>query len=170
MIRKGKAHKPNEFGRLVRIDEVENGIVSAYQVLPGNPADTTAWMPALQQHQARFGRAPVMATADRGFFSAKNEREAQDLGVKKVALPARGRLSVKRAKQQKQRWFRRALRWRAGCEATISTLKHPFSMWRATYKGAPGFQRYVGWCVITKNLFSIARYQERRRGGHGQIA
>src|SRR2546422_418721 len=161
--------QPNEFGRLVRIDEVENGIVSAYQVLPGNPADTTAWMPALQHHQACFGRAPVMATADRGFFSAKNERAAQDLGVKKVALPARGRLSVKRAKQQKQRWFRRALRWRAGCEATISTLKHPFSMLRARYKKDPGFQRYVGWCVITKNLFSIARYQERRRGGHGQI-
>jgi hypothetical protein len=109
-----------------------------------------------------------MATGDRGFFSAKNEREAQELGVKKVALPTRGRLSVKRAKQQKQRWFRRALRWRAGCEATISTLKHPFSMLRATYKRDPGFQRYVGWCVITKNLFSIARYQERRRG-HGQI-
>ena len=30
VIRKGKAHKPNEFGRLVRIDEVENGIVSGY--------------------------------------------------------------------------------------------------------------------------------------------
>ncbi len=168
VIRKGKAHKPNEFGRLVRIDEVENGIVSGYQVLPGNPDDTTAWMPALEQQQACFGRAPQMATADRGFFSAKNEREAQELGVKKVALPARGRLSAQRAKQQKQRWFRRALRWRAGCEATISTLKHPFSMWRATYKGAPGFQRYVGWCVITKNLFSIARYQARRRG-HGQV-
>ena len=168
VIRKGKAYKPNEFGRLVRIDEVENGIVSGYQVLSGNPADTSAWMPALQQHQACFGRAPEMATGDRGFFSAKNEREAQELGVKKVALPTRGRLSVKRAKQQKQRWFRRVLRWRAGCEATISTLKHPFSMLRATYKRDPGFQRYVGWCVITKNLFSIARYQERRRG-HGQI-
>jgi IS5 family transposase len=45
----GKAHKPNEFGRLVRIDEVENGIVSGYQVLVGNPADTMVWMPALQQ-------------------------------------------------------------------------------------------------------------------------
>jgi transposase, IS5 family len=168
VIRKGKAHKPNEFGRLVRIDEVENGIVSGYQVLEGNPADTTAWMPALQQHQARFGKTPEMATADRGFFSAKNEREAQELGVKKVALPACGRLSAKRAEQQKQRWFRRALRWRAGCEATISTLKHSFSMLRATYKGDPGFQRYVGWSVITKNLFSIARYQERRRK-HGQV-
>ncbi len=168
VIRKGKAHKPNEFGRLVRIDEVENGIVSGYQVLAGNPDDTTAWMPALQQHQAGFGRAPETATGDRGFFSAQNEREAQALGVKKVALPGRGRLSVQRAQQQKQRWFRRALRWRAGCEATISTLKHPFSMWRATYKGEPGFQRYMGWCVITKNLFSIARYQQRRRS-HGQV-
>jgi IS5 family transposase len=168
VIRKGKAHQPNEFGRLVRIDEVENGIVSSYQVLSGNPADTTAWMLALQQHQAGFGRAPEMATGDRGFFSAKNAREAQELGVKKVALPARRRLSVKRAKQQKQRWFRRALRWRAGCEATISTLKHPFSMLRARYKRDPGFQRYVGWCVITKNLFSIARYQEHRRS-HGQV-
>ncbi len=167
VIRKGKAHKPNEFGRLVRIDEVENGVVSGYQVLEGNPDDHTAWMPALQHHQACFGRAPEMATGDRGFFSAKNERAAQELGVKKVALPARGPLSVKRVKQQKQRWFRRALRWRAGCEATISTLKHPFSMLRATYKRDPGFQRYVGWCVITKNLFSIARYQKRRRS-HGQ--
>jgi IS5 family transposase len=169
VIRKGKAHKPNEFGRLVRIDEVENGIVSGYQVLTGNPADTTSWMPALQQHQACFGQAPEMATGDRGFFSAKNEREAEGLGVKKVALPARGRLSAKRAQQQKQRWFRRGLRWRAGIEATMSTLKHPFSMARATYKGDRGFQRYVGWCVITKNLFSIARYQQRRRD-HDQVS
>jgi IS5 family transposase len=169
VIRKGKAHKPNEFGRLVRIDEVENGIVSGYQVLVGNPADNTVWMPALEQHQACFGQAPEMATGDRGFFSAKNEEEAHALGVKKVALPARGRLSATRSQQQKQRWFRRALRWRAGCEATISTLKHPFSMRRATYKGDRGFQRYVGWCVITKNLFSIARDQARRRD-HGQVS
>jgi transposase, IS5 family len=169
VIRKGKAHTPNEFGRLVRIDEVENGIVSGYQVLVGNPEDSTSWMPALEQHQASFGRVPEMATGDRGFFSATNEREAEALGVKKVALPARGRLSAKRAEQQKQRWFRRGLRWRAGIEATISTLKHPFSMARATYKGGLGFERYVGWCVITKNLFSIARYQQRRRD-HDQVS
>jgi hypothetical protein len=37
VIREGKAHKLNEFGRLVRIDEVENGIVSGYEVLEGKP-------------------------------------------------------------------------------------------------------------------------------------
>src|SRR6266478_8088785 len=110
-----------------------------------------------------FGDAPEMATADRGFFSAQNEREAEALGVEKVALPATGRLSKTRARRQKERWFKRALRWRAGCEATISHLKNPFSMRRARYKGERGFKRYVGWCVITKNLFSIARWQERRK-------
>jgi len=51
---------------------------------------------------------------------------------------------------------------------TISNFEASFSMLRASYKTDPGFQRYVGWCVITKNLFSIARYQERRRS-NGQI-
>jgi len=162
VIRKGKAHKPNEFGRLVRLDEVEHGVVSGYHVLEGNPADTNSFLPALDHHQATFGHAPQMATADRGFFSAANEREAEARGVAKVALPARGPLSKTRAARQKARWFRRALRWRAGCEATISTLKHPFSMVRATYKGEPGFQRYVGWSVITKNLCAIARCQKTR--------
>jgi transposase, IS5 family len=163
VIRKGKAHKPNEFGRLVRVDEVEHGIVSGYEVLEGNAADTNSWLPAIEQHKATFGEAPERATADRGFYSAKNEREAEDLGVEKVALPATGRLSKKRTERQKERWFKRLLRWRAGCEATISHLKNPFSMRRASYKGEPGFQRYVGWCVITKNLFSIARYKERKK-------
>ena len=80
VIRKGKAHKPNEFGRLVRIDEVENGIVSGYQVLTGNPADTTAWVPALEQHQACFGQAPEMATGDRGFFFCKKRARGRSPG------------------------------------------------------------------------------------------
>jgi IS5 family transposase len=161
VIRKGKAHKPNEFGRLVRLDEVEHGVVSGYHVLEGNQADTDSFLPALDHHQTCFGRAPYLASADRGFFSAQNEREAEARGVAKVGLPARGHLSQTRAARQKERWFRRAMRWRAGCEATISTLKHPFSMARAMYKGDHGFQRYVGWSVITKNLCAIARWQTR---------
>ena len=167
-IRKGKAHKPTEFGRLVRLDEVENGIVSGYEVLEGNPADTKAWGAALERHRLSFGRPPRMATADRGYFSAKNEREAEESGVERVALPGRGRLSKARTQRQKERWFRRALRWRAGVEARISTLKHPFSMMRATYKGDAGFQRYVGWCVISQNLVSVARtLQQRKVSGDG---
>ncbi len=161
-IRKGKMHRPTEFGRLVRLDEVENGIVSGYEIPDGAPADADSWQPALARHQRVFRRPPRMAAGDRGFFSAKNERLARLVGVKRVAIPGRGRLSTSRARLQKEPWFRRALRWRAGIERRISALKHPFGMLRAMYKGERGFKRYVGWCVITNNLVSLARALARR--------
>ena len=113
VIRKGKAHKPNEFGRLVRLDEVENGIVSGYEVSAGNRADQQQWAPALEHHVALFGRAPQLAAADRGYWSAHNEQVAAEMGVKHVVLPGRGLLSAQRAVRQKKRWFRRGQAWRA---------------------------------------------------------
>jgi IS5 family transposase len=163
VVRKGKAHKPSEFGRIVRIDEVESGIVSNYAIV-ANPNDAEHWRPAVSQHIAQYGSAPRLATADRGFFSAKNERDAYADGVAKVALPAKGRLSKTRAALQKQRWFRRAMRWRAGIESRISTLKNVFEMRRARYKGEQGFERHVGWSVIANNLVSLARELVRRKG------
>lgn len=153
-----------EFGRLVRIDQAENGIVGSFAVAKGNPEDSTQWEEALKGHEEAFGRAPEMATADRGFYSAANEKAACKRGVKRVALPARGRLSQSRRELQKQRWFRRALRWRAGIEAEVATLKHRFGMARACYKGEEGFKRAVGWSVIANNLVMIARFERRSRG------
>jgi len=157
IIRKGKPNKPTEFGRLVRLDEVENGIISGYAIAEGNPADQQQWVPALRHHQEIFGRVPRLAAADRGFWSSDNEKTALDMGIKRVVLPATGRLSAKRAVHQKQRWFRQGQGWRAGCEPRISTLKHQFGMKRAWYKGDAGFQRYVGWCIIAQDLVAIAR-------------
>jgi hypothetical protein len=107
-----------------------------------------------------------MATADRGFFSAANEFAARKAGVEHVAIPARGPLSDKRKKHQKQRWFRRALRWRAGIESRIATLKHRFDMARAHSKGDRGFKRHVGWSIIANNLVSIARVREKPKAEH----
>jgi IS5 family transposase len=161
IIRKGKPDKPTEFGRLVRLDEVENGVISGYAIAQGNPADQQQWVPALQHHRDIFGRVPNLAAADRGFWSSKNEKAALDMGIKRVVLPATGRLSAKRAVHQKQRWFRQGQGWRAGCEPRISTLKHQFGMKRAWYKGDAGFQRYVGWCIIAQDLVAIARSGRR---------
>jgi transposase, IS5 family len=157
IIRKGKAHKPNEFGRLVRIDEVENGLVSNYAVARGNLCDQQQWVPALQAHVELFGRVPRLAAADRGFWNSANEKAALKLGVNQVILPARGRLNPSRAARQKQRWFRRGQGWRAGIEARVSTLKHCFGMRRAFYKGEIGFERHVGWCIIAHNLVTMTR-------------
>ena len=157
VIRKGKPHKPNEFGRLVRLDEVENGIISGYRVAAGNPGDQQQWAPALEHHVALFGRAPRLAAADRGYWSAQNERVATEMGVEQIVLPARGPLSAQRAAREKKRWFRRGQAWRAAIEARIATLKHRFGMQRAFYKGEAGFQRHVAFCVLTHNLVAMSR-------------
>lgn len=166
VIRKGKAHKPNEFGRLIDIVEVENGIVADYQVLCGNPADGSLLLPALERHQQRFGGVPHLVATDRGFWSAKNERAAYALGVKRVAIPATGKLARARLRIQRSRWFRQAQRWRAAGEGRIGTLKNVFGMDRCMYKDADGreddaMERWVGWCVFANNLVCVARALRR---------
>lgn len=163
VVRKGKAHKPNEFGRLIDIVEVENGFVSDYRVLDGNPNDGSLLIPALERHKERFGRAPHLAATDRGYWSANNEKQAYALGVKRVCIPFRGKISAFRLRIQRTRWFRQGQRWRANGEGRIGTLKNVYGMNRCMYKGDDAMERWVGWCVFANNLVVVARALQRQQ-------
>jgi IS5 family transposase len=161
-IRKGKLVKPTEFGKLVTIQESEGQIVTAYAVHPKRPADRTLWAQALDDHVAHFGRAPDLATADRGYSSAANEALATARGVRRVVLPKLGPKSPARRAHEQQRWFRRGMRWRVGSEGRISVLKRRHDLQRCRYHGADGMARAVGLGVIASNLLSIAAHADRR--------
>ena len=161
-IRKGKIAKPNEFGKLVTIQESEHQIITAYEVHPRRPADVTLWTAALDRHQTIFGRAPDLAAGDRGFSSATNERAATDRGVRRVVLPRRGPKSPARRVYERQRWFRRGQRWRVGCEGRISVLKRRHGLDRCRYHGEDGMHRWVGLGVIANNLVSTATFSKAR--------
>ena len=156
-IRKGKAAKPTEFGKLVKIQEAEHQVVTDYAVYPERPSDHSLLLPAIATHAAIFDRAPELVAADAAFFTAENERQAQAAGVKKVAIPNKQTRSPARWAFQRQRWFKRAQRWRVGCEGRISVLKRRHGLSRCRYRGFAGMQRWVGWGVIANNLLAIAR-------------
>jgi len=59
VIRKGKAAKPNEFGKMVKLQEAENQIIIDYEVYDRRPNDADLLIPAIETHQAQLGRAPV---------------------------------------------------------------------------------------------------------------
>jgi transposase, IS5 family len=155
VIRKGKANKPNEFGKLIRIQEAENQLITSYQVLENRPADSTLLIPSLEQHVQLFGRAPDALAADPGFFSAANEAAAEKMGVKRVSIPSNGSPGKQRRAKQKMRWFKKLQKWRTGCEGRISILKRRHGLQRSRYKGLAGMKRWVGLGVIADNLIHI---------------
>ena len=156
VIRKGKAKKPTEFGKLVKIQEAENQLITSYEVLEKRPADSTLLIPWLQQHMELFGHAPDALAADPGFFSAANEAAAEKMGVKRVSIPSNGTPGKQRKEKQKKGWFKKLQKWRTGCEGRISVLKRRHGLQRSQYKGLSGMKRWVGFGVIADNLIHIA--------------
>ena len=158
IIRKGKASKPTEFGKLVKIQESENQIISHFEVFAERPSDQQLLVPSIQTHQRRLGRIPAWVAADAGFYSRQNEKAARALGVRWLSVPNQKSQSAERQRLYRQRWFRRGQRWRTGCEGRISALKRRHGMRRCLYRGFHGMQRWVGWSVMADNVIQIGRY------------
>jgi len=141
----------------VKIQEAENQIVTHYEVFEERPSDSALLTPSIERHIEQFGHAPEMAAADAGFFSAANEAKAEELGVRRVAVPSQSTKSAQRKQRQKKRWFKKAQKWRTGCEGRISVLKRRHGIRRSRYKGTEGMRRFVGLSVIADNLINIGK-------------
>ena len=157
VIRKGKAGKPNEFGKMVKLQEAENQIVTDFEVYQQRPSDADLLIPAIESHQQKMGCTPHLVAADAGFYSASNEAVAKEKGVKRVCVPNRYTKSADRRREQKKRWFRNGQKWRTGCEGRISVIKRRHGLLRSRYKGEAGMKRWVGFGVIADNLINIGR-------------
>ncbi len=158
IIRKGKAGKPNEFGKLVQVQEAENQIITHYEVYDQRPSDQRLLLPAVEAHQRKFGRIPRLIAADAGYYSRANEDGAHALGVKRVSIPNRSTRSEARRKLEKQRWFKQGQKWRTGCEGRISVVKRRHGLGRCRYRGGDGMKRWVGLGVIADNLINLGRW------------
>ena len=163
IIRRHKAGKPTEFGRKLWLGEVEGGIISEYRLLEqGGGLDHPELPASLDAHQQRFGRPPNLLAGDRGVFSEANEKLARQVQIKQIVLPKAGRLSNARQVHERQRWFRRGLRFRAGIEGRIRVLKRDYGLDRCRDHGDAGMERWVGWGIVTANLVQIAQTQVAR--------
>jgi IS5 family transposase len=155
IIRKGKASKPTEFGKMVQVQEAENQIVTHYDVFDQRPSDRDLLLGAVEMHERVLGRVPNLVTADAGYYSRAQEQAVEDKGVKWVAVPNRNTKSVERKKKEHSRWFKKAQAWRTGCEGRISVLKRRHGLTRCRYRGTEGMKRWVGLGVMADTLISM---------------
>ncbi len=152
-----QAGKAVEFGRKLRLDEVEGGLITGYAVLAqGGGPDQPYLADSLANPKQQFGRAPDLLAVDRGLASAANERLAKEAGVKHVALPHVGKAPPGRRAEERDRRFKRGYRFRAGIEGRIHVLRRDYGLRRCRYRGERGFGRWVGWGVLAHNLAKVA--------------
>ena len=156
-VKRGKSRTDTEFGRKVLLGETDHGIITTYDVLEENPSDTALLKPAVRGHRRLFRKRLKAVAGDRGFYSQVNEDWLKDSGVKRVSIPKRGKTSEERRSYQKQSWFKRLQRFRAGIEARISLLKRKFGLKRSRLRGNPGVNIWVGQGVFAHNLWQAAR-------------
>src|SRR5262249_30511297 len=167
MIKRGKVNKPVEFGHKVFLAESEQGLITDYEILEGNPNDEEHVAPSLEHHHELFGHAPAWYGADRGFASVQNERACQQAGVVVIAIPqCGGQKTPERAAYEKSTSFKKGQRFRAGIEGRISVLFRGRGMKRCLDRGRERFELLVAAAVLANNLLRIATLlHEAKRGG-----
>jgi transposase, IS5 family len=89
--------------------------------------------------------------------SADTEKRLLAVGVKRVAIPAEGKLSEERQALERTRTFRRGYRWRAGIEGRIASLRRDYGWRKSAYHGQEGMERWLGLGVLASNLRHIAQ-------------
>jgi len=171
LIKRGKTRKPVEFGHKVFLAESAQGLITDYQVLDGNPADTTQVQASLERHQQIFHCAPDLYAADRGFYSAENLEECEKAGVCQVSIPQRGgQKTAEREALERSRAFKKGQRFRAGIEGRISVLFRGRGMKRCLAHGRERFEVLVGAAVLANNLMRIAEMLRDRKPARAKKA
>jgi IS5 family transposase len=164
LIVRGKPYKPVEFGHKVFLAECRRGLITDYQILDGNPADKDQLEPSIERHRQRFGSAPDLYAADRGFYETAANIRVEKGGVKLLAIPqCGGKKSAEREAHEKSRRFKTAQAFRSGIEGRISVLFRGRGMKRCSWSGAERFELFVGAAVLANNLLRIAALLEKRK-------
>lgn len=158
IICRGKTMSPAEFGHKILVTTGASGIVTQYKICSGNPGDNELVQAILEKHVAQFGAAPRCFAGDRRFWSAANEELAYGApyNVEHVSIPRPGYRNSERRSVEKETWFKKLQRFRAGIEGCLSTLLRSFGLTRCLWEGWESFKSWVGLSIFAYNLRKIA--------------
>ena len=166
VIKKGKVHKPCEFGSIVSLTMNDDGLILSHAEYQQNISDSKTVGKVVNRIKTNTGKRPDVLAGDRGFDQSykKQQNCRQRWGVKQVAIPKRG----KRPHRDSQKpWFKQALKQRVKIEPVIGHLKADHRMDRCRYKGPKGDTANVVWAAAAWNMRKVTRiYAAKQTKAH----
>ncbi len=157
LLKRGKAGKSIEFGHMVSIQQVEEKFITDYEVFKKKPVDHELVDAILERHRELFGEYPKEFSADKGFYESMEKIEELQEIIETVAIGKKGSRTEEEAERESSPAFKKAQRFRAGVEGSISFLKRLLGMWRCMNKGWEHYVATVGATIFTHNLLILAR-------------
>jgi IS5 family transposase len=152
-----KDRRETLYGHKVCLAAGSSGLIVDLQTLAGNPSDSTLAVSAVKRAAKVLGRTPSSVAFDGGFAARQNLTDIRSLGVENVVFSKHLGLAI--TEMARDRITYKALRnFRAGVEATISTLKRAFGLARCTWRGRESFHAYAWSSVLACNLLQFARH------------
>ena len=151
-----KDRRETFYGHKVCITGGRSNLISDCLIVEGNPADSTLTCEMLDRHEQIYGHYPLKVAFDGGFASKDNLEAAKSREIKDVCFAKKR--GLKEEDMCRSHWvYRKLRRFRAGIESGISWLKRCFGFSRCTWKSFRSFKSYVWACIVSANLFILAR-------------
>jgi IS5 family transposase len=150
LIKRGRRHKPVEFGHAVLLCQTRQKFITDYEVFEERQADCDLTEMVIDRHEELFGETPEVLAGDKGFCPDGEKYKDLQERVGTLAIPRRMRDF---ADAMMNAWQA----FRAGIEGTISGLKRAFRLARCYYRGFNSFASAVGLGVFCHNLVVLAK-------------
>jgi len=151
---RGKAGAEVEFGNGLLLTEQINGIIVDWKLFKDQPkADSRLLEDAINRIENHYGHINS-ASGDRGFSSKENQGTLKAHNIYDAICPKSPKLLIERLKEPR---FIKLQTRRGQTEGRIGIFKNVFLGKPLRSKGFLNKQLNISWCVLTHNLWVIAR-------------
>jgi IS5 family transposase len=157
LLVRGKAQRHIEFGHMVLLEQVRGNFITGYEVFSQKTMEASTVDPVLRRHERRFGTPPAVLAADKAFYESMPKLRQLEERVELVAIGKMGRRTDAERQREQTESYKRAQRFRAGIEGTISFAKRCLRLARCFNKGYRHFVATVCATVFAHNLVVLAR-------------
>jgi IS5 family transposase len=157
LLKRGKAHKPNEFGHMVTIGQTREKFISFYRVEEQSRHDLYLGDEAKKDHRKKFGCYPREFTADKNYYGGPEHSARWMKRIRVYSVGKKGKRDEEETRREHGMLFRLLQKFRAGCEGSISVLKRVFGLIRCLNRGFKSFASTIGSIVFCHNLVVLSR-------------
>lgn len=157
LLKRGKAHKPNEFGHMVTIGQTGEKFITFYKVEEKSRHDIILGDEVKEAHKKLFGSYPTKFTADKNYYGGPEHTEKWERNIDEYSVGKKGNRTEEETEREHNDWYKILQAFRAGCEGSISVLKRVFGLRRCLNRTFKSFAASVGCLVFCHNLVTISR-------------